>query len=161
VNNAYLHLGSNEGNRIEMLEKAIVLIEKKIGKVKMKSSLYETEAWGLKDQPDFINQAIQISTPESAHATLNFCKEIETQLGGVKKEKWGPRSIDIDLLFFNDEVIDKEHIKIPHPQIENRNFVLIPLMEIAGDFVHPILKKSIEEIFDECEDECEVVMFEE
>jgi 2-amino-4-hydroxy-6-hydroxymethyldihydropteridine diphosphokinase len=161
VNTAFLHLGSNEGNRLDMIKSAISMIENKIGKVTAKSALYETEAWGLKDQPDFINQAIKVSTTSTAIETLELCKKIEADLGGIKKEKWGQRSIDIDLLFWNDSVLKNEKLTLPHPQIENRNFVLIPLMEIAGEYVHPILNKTIEEIFDECEDECEVMLYEE
>ncbi len=160
MNTALLHLGSNEGNRQEMIKKAIALIEKNIGNVVNKSMLYETEAWGKKDQPDFINQAIEVKTKLDALQTLNKCIELQSQLGGVKKEKWGPRSIDIDLLFLNDKVIKNDKITLPHPEIQNRNFVLIPLMEIAGEFVHPVLNKTIEELFDECTDECEVSVFE-
>lgn len=161
MNTAFLHLGSNEGNRLEMIKNAISMIENKIGKVTDKSALYETEAWGLKDQPDFINQAIKVSTTLSASDTLNLCKSIEADLGGIKKEKWGQRSIDIDLLFWNDSVMKNDNLTLPHPHIENRNFVLIPLMEIAGDYIHPVLNKTIEEIFDDCEDECEVLLYEE
>jgi 2-amino-4-hydroxy-6-hydroxymethyldihydropteridine diphosphokinase len=160
VNTAFLHLGSNEGNRLEMIDKATAMIEGQIGKLLIKSSLYETEAWGMKDQPDFINQAVKIDTPHTSLETLQLCKKIEHELGSMKKEKWGQRSIDIDLLFWNESIISDENISLPHPQIENRNFVLIPLMEIAGEFIHPVLNKSIEEIFDECEDDCEVLLYE-
>ncbi len=160
MNRAFLLLGSNEGNRLEMTQKAISLIENQLGKLQNKSSLYETEAWGKKDQPDFLNQVVEVFTSYNAMETLQICKKIEVDLGRVKNEKWGQRTIDIDLLFWNNSIISDENLKLPHPQIENRNFVLIPMMEIAGEFVHPTLLKTIEEIFDECSDDCEVLLFE-
>jgi 2-amino-4-hydroxy-6-hydroxymethyldihydropteridine diphosphokinase len=156
MTNIYLHLGSNVGDRKENLQKAVQLIGKKIGKIVMKSGLYETEAWGKKDQDAFINQAIEINTDLSPRDILLKCNGIEQELGSIKTEKWGPRILDIDILFCGKKKVKEKDLIIPHPEIENRNFVLIPLMEIAGDFVHPVLGKTIEEIYDECNDTCEV-----
>ena len=160
MNQIILHLGSNEGDRMAMLKKALALIDQRIGKISVMSSVYETEAWGLKDQDDFLNQALIVKSSQSAIDVLKMCKSIEMELGGEKKIKWGPRSIDIDLLFYNDEVLDTELLKLPHPMVEKRNFVLIPLMEIAGDYIHPINGKTIDELYEESDDTCEVFIFE-
>jgi 2-amino-4-hydroxy-6-hydroxymethyldihydropteridine diphosphokinase len=146
------------GNRIENLQKAVSLIGKKIGKVVIKSGLYETEAWGKTDQEPFINQAIEVNSDLSPQDILSKCNAIEMELGRTKSEKWGPRIIDIDILFCGKKKIKDKDLVIPHPEMENRNFVLVPLMEIAGDFVHPIIGKTIEEIYDDCKDTCEVYL---
>lgn len=152
----YLHLGSNTGDRSHMLSKALLAIESKIGKITDKSSVYETEPWGLKEQENFLNQAIMVSTHKNVDEVFAISKEIESVMGSNKTVKWGPRSIDIDILYAGNQVLDTPELKIPHPQLYNRNFVLIPLMEIAGDFIDPVKNLSIEEIYDMCEDEGEV-----
>jgi 2-amino-4-hydroxy-6-hydroxymethyldihydropteridine diphosphokinase len=160
LKSAYLHLGSNIGNKKSQLESAIESIKKSIGKVVTSSSFYETEAWGKKDQESFLNIAIEVLTDLSAEDLLKQCNKIEAQVKSVKAEKWGPRILDIDILFLGDKVVKNSTLTIPHPEIENRNFVLIPLMEIAGEFIHPVLNKTIEELYEECKDECEVFIFE-
>jgi 2-amino-4-hydroxy-6-hydroxymethyldihydropteridine diphosphokinase len=157
MNNIYLHLGSNMGDKQDNIAKAILAIGKRIGKIVTKSSLYETEAWGIKEQESFINQAIQINSDLSPKEMLTKCLAIETEMGRQRKEKWGPRIIDIDILFFGTKKINDKDLVIPHPEIKNRNFVLVPMMEIAGDLIHPVLNKTIEEIYDECKDICEVI----
>lgn len=152
-------MGSNIGERSQQLAVAISHIEKEVGTVQKKSSIFETEAWGKKDQDDFLNQAIIVHTNLNAEDAFRKCKEIEQKMGGVKMETWGPRSIDIDVLFFNNDVMDKDHLHIPHPMIEKRNFVLIPLMEIMGDYIHPVLQKSIEELYEDSDDPCEVWIY--
>jgi 2-amino-4-hydroxy-6-hydroxymethyldihydropteridine diphosphokinase len=159
VNNVVLHLGSNIGDRLAQLNMAFELIAAQIGPVINQSSVFETEAWGKKDQDNFLNQAALVHTTLSAEETLLKCKDIEKQMGSVKTETWGPRNIDIDVLFYNESIIDKENIKIPHPMIEKRNFVLIPLMEIMGEMVHPVLGKTIEELYEESNDPCEVWIY--
>lgn len=154
----YLHLGSNSGDRLQMLSSAIQAIESKIGKVVDKSSIYETEPWGLKEQEDFLNQALIVDSNHSVDEVFTITKEIEKDLGSAKTVQWGPRAIDIDILYADHLVLDTPSLKIPHPQLYNRNFVLIPLMEIAGDFIDPLKNISIEEIYDECEDEGEVLI---
>ncbi|KXK36463.1 MAG: 2-amino-4-hydroxy-6-hydroxymethyldihydropteridine diphosphokinase [Saprospiraceae bacterium] len=154
----YFLLGSNVGNRKENLTKAIDVIHKEIGTVIARSSVYETEPWGLKDQPDFYNMAIEVHSAMDPEKVFVKVKEIEQLLERENNIKWGPRSIDVDILYCDQIVMKKDHLQIPHPQIYNRNFVLIPLMEIAGDYTDPVKKHTIEEIYDACEDECEVFM---
>lgn len=153
----YLGLGSNMGNREEHLKKAINLIQEKIGPVTQVSKLYETAAWGMKEQADFLNQAIEIHSTKSAEKVLELVLSIEEKIGRVREEKWGARIIDIDILFFDDEVINTPLLKIPHPFIQERNFVLIPLLEICPDFEHPVLHLPVEELYWNSKDESEVL----
>lgn len=160
MNDLYLHLGSNEGDRFLFIQKALLLIEEKIGKISQKSSIYETAAWGIEDQADFLNVAVEVKTQLKPDTILKHCVEIEDKVGKKKEKKWGPREIDIDILLYNDLIIDQSNLKIPHPQLENRNFVLIPLMEIGGLIIHPVLNKTIEELYEENDDACEVWIYE-
>jgi 2-amino-4-hydroxy-6-hydroxymethyldihydropteridine diphosphokinase len=157
----YLHLGSNTGDRVSLLTNAIKLITAKIGKVIDQSAIYQTEPWGKKDQDDFLNMAIRVESTLSPEDMLSAAKKIENDMGSVKKEKWGPRMMDIDILYCDDLIMEEDHLVIPHPHIYERNFVLIPLMEIAGDFIDPVKEMSIEDIFDLCKDESEVLIYEE
>lgn len=157
----YLHLGSNKGDRTSYLSNAIKQITAKIGQVTDQSAIYQTEPWGKKDQDEFLNMAIKVESNLAPEDALNAAKKIETDMGSEKKEKWGPRIIDIDILYCDDLIMEKYNLVIPHPHIYERNFVLIPLMEIAGDFIDPVKEMSIEDIFDLCKDESEVLMFEE
>ena len=131
------------GNRAEMLEKANVLLEKKAGRLLALSKVVETPAWGKTDQPDFLNQVVKLETSLSPQELLNLNLGIEKQLGRNRVEKWGPRSIDIDILFYDNEIIDEPGLQIPHPWMHERLFVLEPMCEIAPDFVHPVLNKTI------------------
>lgn len=143
----YLLLGSNLGERELILEKAICAIEKKIGLVFAKSSIYETEAWGKTDQPSFLNLAIGVKTILEPFHLLQGVLAIEEELGRIRHEKWGARLIDIDIIFYGEEIINLgEALKIPHPEMQNRKFVMQPLADIAPDFVHPMLKRSLSEI---------------
>jgi len=152
----YLLLGSNKGDKRLVLEEAVKLINNKIGKVLTKSSFYSTNAWGKEDQPDFINQVLEITSSLTASQLLEHLHSIELQLGRIRKEKWGPRIIDIDILYFNNQVIDFEYLKVPHPGIPNRRFTLVPLCEISPDFIHPTLKKSNMELLNSCNDDLAV-----
>ena len=142
-----LHLGSNVGDRELFLNQAIDIIENDLGLILSRSSLYESEAWGKEDQQDFLNIAIVITTLLKPKDLLLKIKEVERNLGRVKKEHWGPRNIDVDIIFYGQEVIDVPGLKIPHVELQNRNFVLIPLLEIVGDKIHPVLKLSVEELY--------------
>ncbi|PWS31176.1 2-amino-4-hydroxy-6-hydroxymethyldihydropteridine diphosphokinase [Pedobacter paludis] len=154
---AYLLLGSNLGNRSEILEKAIELVRENIGKVSKKSSLYETDAWGKTDQPVFLNQAIAVKTTLTALEVLDKALAIEQKLGRVRKEKWGERLIDIDLILFGEEVINiEDRLQVPHPQMQFRKFVMEPLNEIASESIHPILNLTISEITKNITDNLEV-----
>ena len=144
----YLLLGSNLGNRKEILEKAIELIAQKIGIIISQSKDYETKPWGVTDQPDFLNLAISVYTSQSPWEVLERTQSIENQLGRVRKEKWAARLIDIDILFYGDEIINESDLKVPHPLMQERDFALTPLAEIAPNFVHPILGKTVLELRD-------------
>lgn len=147
-NTVYLLLGSNLGDREGVVNKAIELISDRIGAVVSRSSIYETEPWGKTDQPGFLNLALEVQTPFNAISVLKEALQIEAQLGRVRIERWGSRIIDIDIIFFNSEVIHiQEELTIPHPEMQNRKFVLEPLCEIAPDFKHPILNQTVNELY--------------
>lgn len=141
---SYIGLGSNLDDRFSYLRKAIELIEQssfcRIIKI---SSVYETKPFGIKDQGNFLNGVIAIETVLELHPLLDFLKGIEQQLGRRKREKWDCREIDLDILFFDDLVYSDERVTVPHPYISVRDFVLVPLCEIAPGFFHPGLQKSI------------------
>jgi len=156
MNTVYLLLGSNMGNSEQMLTVATNMIEKNIGKLTKSSSIYRTAAWGNEDQPDFLNQIIIVSSSLSSSTVLKEMFVIEKEMGRVRTTKNASRVIDIDMLFFNDEIIQIETLTVPHPQIQNRRFVLVPLAEIALDFIHPLLKKSSLELLSICSDKLNV-----
>jgi 2-amino-4-hydroxy-6-hydroxymethyldihydropteridine diphosphokinase len=152
VNELYLMLGSNLGDRLNFLETAANLIEQRIGKIFRESSIYETEPYGNADQPYFINQIVTVLTNLSAIDLMKTIMEIEEQLGRTRTLKWAQRNIDIDILLLGNEAINETNVIIPHAGIEFRNFVLVPLNEIIPDFVHPVINKTIEEIKNNCKD---------
>ena len=159
MNNTYLLLGSNMGNSLDQLSEAIDHIKKKTGKIIRKSDLYSTAAWGNPNQPDFLNQVIKIETTLTATATLQSILAIEKLMGRVRTTKNAPRIIDIDILFFNKEIISEKDLVVPHPEIQNRRFVLIPLNEISPQFKHPVLKKTIHQLLLTCPDHLNVKKF--
>lgn len=140
---AYLSIGSNLGNRKENCEKAIALLIKEGMEVTKRSSFYETEPWGLKDQRKFINMALEIKTKNTPLELLDILKKIEITLGRMKDKRWGPRIIDLDILFYDDLILKTRDLEIPHSLIQEREFVLKPLSEIAPEKIHPVLKKSV------------------
>lgn len=146
MNKAYLLIGGNLGQVKENLANARRSIEAQIGSIQAASCLYQTAAWGLEDQPDFLNQVLLVHSDMAAPALLAAMLHIEQQLGRVRDIKNGPRLIDIDLLFFNDEIIELPDLKVPHPLLHTRNFTLFPLAELAPDLVHPVLHKSVQEL---------------
>ena len=156
MNTIYLLLGSNMGDSELMLFVAINMIEKNVGKRTISSSIYRTAAWGKEDQPDFLNQIIVVLSVLSATEILKKIFDIENGMGRVRTIKNAARVIDIDMLFFNDEIIETENLIVPHPQIENRKFVLVPLTEISPNYKHPVLKKSSEELLNICSDKLNV-----
>lgn len=154
---AYLLLGGNLGNREANLKKAIELLNDKIGKVITSSSLYETAAWGKTDQPAFLNQAIALQTNLSALEVLDLALGIEQELGRVRKDKWGERLIDIDLILFGNEIINiPDKLQVPHPHMQDRKFVMEPLAEIAPEVIHPVLGETILSISRNIDDPLEV-----
>jgi len=152
----YLLLGSNEGKPEENLLRAKLLIAGRCGPIVLQSSLYETEAWGFKEQPFFLNQAILIKTGLIPSDLLEALKNIEKETGRVETIYWGPRVIDIDILFYSHEIVDLPQLKIPHPYIRERRFTLVPMNEIAPDLMHPVLEKTMSELLRECKDNSEV-----
>lgn len=148
----YLLLGTNQGDCIENLKKARYSISNSAGKITASSSVYKTAAWGKHDQPDFYNQILRIETPLNPHQLLTEVLSIEAKIGRQRDQKWGPRIIDIDILFYGNSILNEPALTIPHPGIPNRNFVLTPLNEIASDLIHPVLSKTIEQLLKECPD---------
>ena len=156
MNKAYLLIGGNLGDRERNFTIARGYVEKSCGRVIRSSSLYETAPWGKTDQPSFLNQALEIETELDAAHLIGQVLEIEKLMGRERKEKYGPRVIDIDILLFNDEKYDLPFLKIPHPEMQNRRFALVPLAEVAGDLQHPVFKKTISQLLKECPDKLEV-----
>ena len=159
MSTAYLLIGGNLGNRKENLSKAVELITEQCGIVTKASSLYETAAWGVTDQPSFLNQALEITTSLNAKQLLRKILKVEKVMGRVRKEKFGPRIIDIDILFYENEIHDLRFLKIPHPELQNRRFVLVPLAEINSHLQHPVLNKTVAELVEESPDNLEVKKF--
>lgn len=144
----YLGLGSNLGNREKNIKNAISRLSSDPDLHIMKSSsLIETKPYGNIDQPDFINTVIEIDTDITAEDLLSKCLTVENELGRKRNEKWGPRTIDIDILFYGETTVNLEQLTIPHPDLHNRRFVLQSLNEICPDFVHPVINKKIKELY--------------
>ena len=148
----YLLTGSNIGDSELNLLKASKFIHQQIGKVVAASHVYKTEPWGNKDQQVFLNQVLKIETQLEPKQLLKTILEIENQMGRDRKIKWEPRIIDIDILFYDDQIIDEENLQIPHPLLHERRFTLVPLNEIASSFIHPKLNKSISQLLKICAD---------
>nr|WP_068890223.1 2-amino-4-hydroxy-6-hydroxymethyldihydropteridine diphosphokinase [Pedobacter panaciterrae] len=153
----YLLLGSNLGDREQLIDEAIGQIGDEIGEVFVKSSVYETAAWGKEDQPAFLNIALGVNTKLTPIEVLNKALEIELELGRVRHEKWGARLIDIDIIFYDDIVVDMGvKLQIPHPQMQYRKFVLEPLAEIAANYIHPVLNLTVQEVLERLRDNLSV-----
>ena len=149
----FILLGSNLGDSRKYLSDAMKEIECRLGKINSKSSLYQTASWGKHDQPDFINQVIELSTSLNPADLLKGVLEVENIFGRQRLEKWGSRTIDIDILLYEDQLINSPDLIIPHPYLSVRRFSLMPLGEIAPNIIHPILKKSIAELLLELDDD--------
>ena len=152
----YLLLGSNENNRQHNIEQALRLMALKGCEILSQSALYETEAWGLKEQQPFLNQAVEVRTTLQPLQLLHTLKAIEKETGRVETVKWGPRVIDIDILFYGAAIIDEPELKVPHPYLHQRRFTLVPLAEIAPQLLHPVIYKTVVQLLAECEDTSEV-----
>ncbi len=151
-------LGSNLGNRQEYMHVACNKIISEIGQLVQSSSFYETKAWGVENQPDFLNQVLVCETTLLPHDVLKNCLSIEQELGRKRKEKWGSRIIDIDVLYYGNEIIATAVLKIPHPFLHERRFTLAPLCEVLPDFIHPVFNLSNKQLLERCTDELEVAL---
>jgi len=156
MNTAYLLIGGNLGDRAAYLEQAVKEIEALCGSITRISSIYETAAWGNTKQPAFYNQAIQLTTPLPPETLLEQLLAIEIEMGRVRTQKYGPRTIDLDILMIDDKVIDTPALTIPHPQLHNRRFALLPLTEIAPSLHHPVLDKTVSGLLENCTDTLDV-----
>ena len=152
MGSVFLLLGSNLGERHANLLEAQQHISRRAGKIVTTSSIYRTAAWGVESQPDFYNQAIEIEPFATPHETLGMLLEAEKKMGRVRKERWGSRLIDIDILLWGNDRIELPDLTIPHAQLPYRKFALGPLAEIAPQTVHPLLNKTILELLADCTD---------
>jgi 2-amino-4-hydroxy-6-hydroxymethyldihydropteridine diphosphokinase len=152
MNLAYLITGSNLGDKLNNLQQAQLAIQTRCGHVLKKSGIYETAAWGKTNQPSFYNQVIFIQTTLAAGTLLEVILEIERSMGRIRMEKYAARIIDIDILFFNHEIVDTGKLTIPHPEISRRRFVLEPLAELVPKKIHPVYKRNIEQLLQQCAD---------
>ena len=148
----YLSIGSNKGNRYSFIKEALRLIQKDIGEVILISKIYETKSWGFQSD-DFLNLCILIKAELIPKKLISKLKKIEEGIGRKRNnDKIEAREIDIDILFYSDKIVNQKDLIIPHQRLHLRNFVLYPLNDIAADFIHPILLKSVNELLNECED---------
>lgn len=152
----YLLLGTNLGNRAANLQQATQRVREAVGPVAEASSCYETAAWGMTEQPAFYNQVVRVETALGHEALLRTLQQIEQQLGKVKVGHWRERLIDLDILYYGNRVVRTPWLTLPHPQLQNRRFTLVPLAEIVPRFVHPVLGKSQRQLLDACEDKLAV-----
>lgn len=155
IERVFLLFGSNLGNREENIERAIEKIADRF-QIDVQSSRYQTAPWGISNQPDFINQVVTILCDTSPEDLFQFTQSIEKELGRERLEKWGPRVIDIDILFYGNRIVSTNSLTIPHPRITERRFTLLPLCEVDRNFTHPVLHKSMAILLLECSDELPV-----
>ena len=157
----YLLLGTNLGDRAANMRYATAHIEQAVGPVVAASSWYETAAWGILDQPSFYNQVIRVATLLSHEPLLRTLQSIEQQLGKVKLGHWRERLIDLDVLYYGYRLVRTPFLTLPHPELHNRRFTLVPMCEVAPQFVHPVFSKTQVQLLKECEDRLEVRKVEE
>ena len=153
----YLLLGGNIGDKERIFSEALAILNNRVGEIQLQSAVYETEPWGFESPDLFWNQAIEISTNLSPEEVLAQTQMIEQELGRIRKEnKYSSRVIDIDILFYGDQIINRENLIIPHPRIQERKFALVPLNEIAPELIHPVFHKSIRQLLEESTDPLKV-----
>jgi len=157
---AYLLLGSNLGDSKKYIHDALDFINERVGTVTGLSSLYQTASWGNEDQPDFINQVVSVKTKLNPQQLLENILVIETKLGRERGDKWGSRTIDIDLLFYGTEVINEDNLIVPHPFLHQRRFTLMPLVELNPGLVHPVFKQTIKQLYEDLKDDLSVIKLE-
>jgi len=156
MNSVVLLLGSNMGDRFTNLEKGSDEIKMGIGEIIQQSSMYETAAWGNENQEQFLNKVVTVNSSLKAAQLMKRILSIEEKMGRIRMKKWEPRIIDIDILFYNNEMISNETLTVPHPSLHLRKFTLMPLAELMPDYIHPVLKKSITDLLHELNDSLEV-----
>ena len=162
MTNVYLLLGSNCGERESFLLKAYSMINNQIGEISTASSVYETEPWGFESADYFLNRVVLAKTALRPAELMSKVLEIEALIGRTRTNNFAGyqnRIIDIDILFYSNEIIKSDAIKVPHPELHNRKFALLPLMEIAAGFIHPVLQKTIKQLYDECPDTLKVTNY--
>ncbi len=156
-----LLLGSNLGTRDKILEKAIEAINKNVGLIEKSSSLYQTEPWGFESDEFFLNQVVSVETNLNPMEVLEEIQKIENHLGRTRSaNQYSSRTIDIDILFYDHLRVDMKELQIPHPRLHQRRFTLIPLLEVVGDFFHPVLNERIDVITENCKDKSRVELLE-
>ena len=159
MNSTYLLLGSNDGDRMQLMRTAITMLERTCGQVTERSSVYQTAAWGITDQPAFLNMVVLLHTAKNPRELLAETKNIESVLGRQRDIKWGQRTLDIDILLFDQDLIELPDLVVPHPYLHLRRFTLVPLAEIAPLTMHPALQKTIAQLLEECPDQLGVTKY--
>jgi len=152
-----LLLGSNQGESQVLLKKARALLEEALGEIKIVSSIYRTKAWGKTNQPDFLNQVVVIPYTGHSVSALDLVLEIEHKLGRTRTVKWGERTMDIDILYYGNQICQTTRLTLPHPALHIRRFALVPMCEILPDFIHPVFNKTQVQLLNECPDHLEVI----
>lgn len=157
MENIFLLTGSNIGDSRQHLQAAIAYISERVGSIVQQSGWYQTEPWGNKNQHDFFNQVLEVRTELGAEEVLTRILQIEQEMGRNRMQKWEPRIIDIDILFYGDAIIQTPELAVPHPLLHERRFTLLPLCEIAPAWIHPVLHQSVAELLNVCPDQSAVL----